>query len=75
MLLECSAHRRIGGIVGCDIGKGDAAQLGTKAGTQRHDVHAAFLPIVFQNLRQSRATGNAQDRRLRPYQKPCARGD
>ena len=44
MLLECSAHRRISGIVGCDIGKGDTAKLGTKAGTQRHDVQAAFLP-------------------------------
>jgi hypothetical protein len=39
MLLEGRAYRRIGRIVGGNIGKPDAAQFRAKSRTQRHDVH------------------------------------
>ena len=44
MLLERRARRRIRGIVGRDVGKRHAAQLGGKAWTQRDDVHRQVLP-------------------------------
>ena len=44
MLLERRARRRVGGIVGGDVGKRHAAQLGGKTRTQRNDVHRQVLP-------------------------------
>ena len=43
MFFERGTHRPIGGIVGRDIGKRDAAQFGGKARTQRDDVHRRIL--------------------------------
>jgi len=44
MFFESSACRRIGGIVGGNIGERDAAQFGGKTRPQRDDVHRHVLP-------------------------------
>src|ERR1035437_8879578 len=44
MLLERRAHRRVGSVVGCDVAKRHAVQLGGEAWTQRDYVHRQVLP-------------------------------
>src|ERR1035441_4341276 len=44
MLLERRARRHVGGVVGRDVAKRHAAQLGVEAWTKRDDVHRQVLP-------------------------------